>query len=280
MEDRDAWGKEVMGIKDEWQTEDGSVRLLLGDCLEILPGLERGSVDAVVTDPPYSSGGMVRGDRMQSTRTKYQSSDVIVPKPTFSGDNRDQRGYLAWCSVWLMHLETLTKPGAIVCLFTDWRQLPTTTDALQSGGFVWRGIVPWDKCNARPMPNRFTSQCEYIIWGTNGPREFGTDGASYHPGIIRHPAPQNSEREHSTQKPVEAITPLCRVCDEGCVVLDPFMGSGTTGIASLQEKRRFIGIEKEPKYFEIAKKRIRDELDKTRLIEKPKKLVQRSLLAE
>jgi len=268
----------MSAIHDEWTTDEGSVRLLLGDCLDVLPGLDDGSIQAVVTDPPYSSGGMVRGDRMQSTRTKYQSSDVQSVKPLFSGDNRDQRGYLAWCSVWLMHLEQVLAPGSIACLFSDWRQLPTTTDALQSGGFVWRGIVPWDKCNARPMPNRFTSQCEYVIWGTNGPRDFSTEQADYHPGIIRCPAPTGDDREHATQKPVEAIIPLVSVAGVGEFVIDPFMGSGTTALACLQTGRRFVGIEKEPKYFEIAKKRIKNELAKTALIETPKKLVQTSFM--
>lgn len=269
-----------MTREPDWATADGWIRLYCGDTLDVLPDLEPGIADAIVTDPPYSSGGMVRGDRMQSTRVKYQSSDVIDEKPLFTGDNRDQRGYLAWCSVWLMHLERVTKPGAVVCLFTDWRQLPTTTDAIQSGGFVWRGILPWDKCNARPMPNRFTSQCEYVIWGTNGPRDFGTEGASYHPGIIRHPAPPNADREHSTQKPVEAIAPLCRICDAGGVVIDPFMGSGTTGVACIGERRQFIGIEKEPRYFDIAVKRIKAELERAPLFEERPKYITKPLFGE
>ena len=265
---------------EKWTSDCGTVTLYRGDCLEILPTLEAGSVDAVVTDPPYSSGGMVRGDRMQSTRIKYQSSDVLDEKPLFTGDNRDQRGFLAWCSVWLMHLEQVTKPGAACCVFTDWRQLPTMTDALQSGGFVWRVIVPWDKLNARPMPNRFSSQCEYVIWGTNGPRDFDTQDASYHCGVIRCMAPPTADRVHSTQKPIEAIAPLVAICKPGHVVLDPFMGSGTTGIAAVQAQRLFIGIEKTPHYFGEAKRRIQDELAKVKFLEPPKRDTQRRLIEE
>ena len=85
--------------------------------------------------------------------------------------------------------------------------------------------------------------------------------------------------EHSTQKPV-ALMKWCieMFSSPGDTIFDPFMGSGTTGVAAVRLNRSFIGIEKEPKYFEIAKKRIRDELEKTRLIEKPKKLVQASFL--
>lgn len=234
----------------------GGSTLYLGDCLEILPTL--GGIDAVITDPPYSSGGMVRGDRMASTRNKYQSSTVDVEHPEFTGDNRDQRGFHSWASLWLMHALSITAPGGAAVLFTDWRQLPTMTDALQSGGWVWRGIVPWDKVNARPMPNRFRSQCEYAVWGTNGPRDFSMDGAEYHPWILTERPPANGEREHATQKPVGIMAQLCRIAPPGGIVLDPFMGSGTTGVAAISVGRRFIGCEKEPRYFDIACRRIED----------------------
>lgn len=242
----------------------GTETLYCGDMLEVLPGLPK--VDACITDPPYSSGGMVRGDRMQSTRDKYQSADVDVEHPEFTGDNRDQRGFLAWSALWLMHALTITKPGGVAVLFSDWRQLPTMTDALQAGGWVWRGIVPWDKVNARPMPNRFRAQCEFAVWGTNGPRDFSTAGAEYHPGILTERPPANDAREHSTQKPVGVMASLCLIAPVGGVVLDPFMGSGTTGVACMDIDRRFIGIEKEPRYFDIACRRIEDAQRQGRLI--------------
>lgn len=232
----------------------GNAELWWGDCLDVIPALS--AVDAVISDPPYSSGGMVRGDRMASTRTKYQSSDVEVAHPVFTGDNRDQRGFHAWAALWLMHALAITRPGGCAMLFSDWRQLPTMTDAMQSGGWVWRGIVPWDKMSARPMPNRFRAQCEYVVWGTNGPRDFTTKGASYHPGILAERPPSHGERVHSTQKPVGVMEALCRVAPMDGVVLDPFAGSGTTGVAALHTGRRFIGVEKERSYFDIACERI------------------------
>jgi site-specific DNA-methyltransferase (adenine-specific) len=243
----------------------GNATLYQGDTLEILSAMQ-GKVDAVITDPPYSSGGMVRGDRMGSTRDKYQSPQVDVEHPEFTGDNRDQRGFHAWASLWLMHALTITKPGGVAALFSDWRQLPTMTDALQSGGWVWRGIVPWDKVNARPMPNRFRAQCEFVVWGTNGPRDFTTVGAEYHPGILTEKPPANDAREHSTQKPAGIMATLCRVAPVGGIVVDPFMGSGTTGVACMDIDRRFIGIEKEPRYFDIACRRIEDAQRQGRLI--------------
>lgn len=232
----------------------GEATLYLGEALDILPTL--GAVDAVVTDPPYSSGGMVRGDRMVSTRAKYQTTGVLLEHPEFTGDNRDQRGFMAWASLWLSYGLDITHAGGVVILFSDWRQLPTTTDALQAGGWVWRGIVPWDKVTARPQPNRFRSQCEFAVWGTKGPRDFSLEGAEYHPGIVTARPPSAREREHATQKPVGVMQTLCRVAPIGGLIVDPFMGSGTTGIACQNIGRRFIGIEKGRTIFERACRRL------------------------
>jgi len=239
------------------------VTLYRGDCLHILQTLT--GIDAVITDPPYSSGGMVRGDRMVSTRTKYQSTDVLVEHPNFTGDNRDQRGFVAWASLWLSMCAAIVEPGAMVCLFSDWRQVPCMTDALQSGGMVWRGIVPWDKVNARPMPNRFRAQCEFVVWGTQGPRDFETSGAVYHPGILRENSPATEDRQHATEKPVGIMQTLAAVAPVGGLVLDPFMGSGTTGIACIRTGRRFIGIEIDPTHYATACRRIDDELQQIKL---------------
>jgi len=260
----------MTGVKDQWQSPDGSVTLLCGDCLEILPGLEAGSVDAVVTDPPYSSGGMVRSDRTLSTRRKYQRTGVITEHPVFSGDNRDQRGFGYWCALWLGMACHVSRTGAMACVFTDWRQLPTITDSIQAGGWVWRGIVPWDKINARPVANRFRSQCEYIVVGSNGPRDTKPTGdALYHPGIIRLGSPPIADRVHSTQKPVEVLEVLCGVEPPGATILDSFMGSGTTGVACIRTGRKFIGIEIDPAYFAIARDRLIAEVERHPLFEQP-----------
>ncbi len=123
---------------------------------------------------------------------------------------------------------------------------------------MWRGLVPWDKVVARPVPGRFRAQAEYIVWGTNGPRDMQVQEDSvYGNGIISIPTPPTSEREHATQKPVELISRVAEVASPtGGLVLDPFAGSGTTGVACVKTGRRFIGIEIDEKYCEIAAKRI------------------------
>jgi site-specific DNA-methyltransferase (adenine-specific) len=236
--------------------QDDAVTIYHGDCREIIPHLPM--VDALVTDPPYSSGGMVRGDRMQSTRDKYQSSGAIIEHPDFTGDNRDQRGFLAWASLWLAEVKEITAPGGVCCLFSDWRQLPTMTDAMQAGGWVWRGIVPWDKGNSRPMPRRFSQACEFLAWGSNGPRDFSTVDATYHPGILRGRPP--ADRQHSTQKPTEVMQTICEIVPRGGLILDAFFGSGTTGEACKAIGRRCIGIEKLEHNCEIAARRMLQEV--------------------
>lgn len=242
----------------------GNATLYLGDAMDILPTLT--AVDAVITDPPYSSGGMFRDDRALPTSSKYQSSDAQMKHPDFIGDNRDQRSYLVWATLWLLRAQAITAPGGLCMVFSDWRQLPTMTDALQAGGWVWRGIVPWDKINARPLPNRFRAQCEYVVWGSNGPRDATMATADYYPGLLTELPPQNDTREHPTQKPVGILAQLCKTTPTDGVVLDPFMGSGTTGVAATSLGQRFVGIEKAPYYFDIACRRIEDTQRQGRLL--------------
>jgi len=235
--------------------QDDSVTIYHGDCRAVIPII--GTVSAVITDPPYSSGGMMRGDRTGSTRDKYQNTGVDKEHPDFTGDNRDQRGFVAWASLWLAESMAITSPGGMCCLFSDWRQLPSMTDALQAGGWVWRGIVPWDKCGGRPMPRRFMQSSEFLAWGTNGPRDFSVDGATYHPGVLRGAPPQN--RQHATQKPVGIMQTICEIVPAGGVIFDPFFGSGTTGEACKAIGRRCIGVEMLEHNCEIAAKRMQQE---------------------
>lgn len=227
--------------------------LHLGESLEIMRSLPSGSVDAIVTDPPYSSGGYVRGDRMQSTRKKYVSTDAKHQIPAFSGDNRDQRGYLAWSALWMSEARRIAKPGALICVFSDWRQLPTTTDAIQAAGWLWRGVAVWGKANARPYPGRYCAQAEFIVWGTNGPRPPAGKCAR---GLWIADVPRGKERVHITQKPVEVMSGIVSAIEPGGTVLDPFAGSGTTAIACAEAGLNFIGIEQDPDIHAAALKRL------------------------
>lgn len=233
--------------------------LHLGDALAVLATLDDGVADAILTDPPYSSGGMVLADRAgQSTRAKYVTTqntrrDELLE---FAGDNRDQRAFGYWCALWLGEALRVTRPGGIIMLFTDWRQLPTVTDALQAGGWVWRGVVPWHKPTARPIAGRFTNACEYVVWGSRGPLPLDWT-ADVLPGFYQYSPPRSQDRDHITQKPLALMRDMMRIVPAGGLVVDPFVGSGTTGAAAVLEGRRFLGVEIDPAQFAIADTRIR-----------------------
>jgi site-specific DNA-methyltransferase (adenine-specific) len=225
------------------------------DALVVLASLPDASVDAVITDPPYSSGGTFRGDRTIDTRQKYvPTKEVVNFHPGFSGDNRDQRSYGYWSALWLSECLRIAKPGAPICLFTDWRQLPTTTDALQAGGWVWRGVVVWDKTpGARPNAGRFRQQAEFIAWGSSGPMPVDLAAPCLN-GVFTH-APFRG-KEHIAGKPFGLMRDLAKICPPGGVILDPFMGSGTTGMAAIAGGCSFIGIDHDPHSQAKARERV------------------------
>jgi site-specific DNA-methyltransferase (adenine-specific) len=213
----------------------------------------------VIADPPYSSGGATRGDRVASTRTKYVNSDSGNQDrlPDFEGDNRDARGQLLWCTLWLMAAWRASRHGATIHLFTDWRQLPIMSDALQAGGWVWRGTVPWNKTLAsRPTMGRHRAQCEYSLFGTKGPHR-AYEGAPALPGFFECPVPR--ERIHITEKPVQLIQEIVQTTPPGGLVLDPFCGSGAHAVGCLREGRRVVSLEIVPEIAAEAAERLEAE---------------------
>lgn len=229
-----------------------SVELRHGDALLLLRDIPDESVDLVLTDPPYSSGGQFRGDRAQrTTGEKYVSSDALERRNDFDGDSRDQRGFLAWASLWLAECWRCTKVGGSCLVFTDWRQLPTVTDAIQAGGWVWRGIVVWDKTigSVRPRPG-FSAAAEYLAWGTRG----AFDRDVYIPGVLQAATPR--DRMHQTEKPIGLLERLVEVAPPGGLVLDPFAGSASTLDAARNRGRSAIGFELSDEYLETAGKRL------------------------
>ncbi len=195
----------------------GRARLILGDCRDVLPTL--GKVDAVVTDPPYGIG---KDGQLRTT-----------------GGNGGRKAYdfLGWDA---------ERPSAE----TFKMLLAAAPQAVIWGGNYFADLLPatgkwlvWDKgqrINQSDGELAWTSRGGALRIKTLNRVELMTDGA-----------------EHPTQKPIKLIK-WCieQLEDEPAVLLDPFMGSGTTGIAAVQMGRDFIGIEREEKYFDIACRRI------------------------
>ena len=218
----------------------GDATLYLGDCLEILPTL--GKVDAVITDPPYGIGA----DRNLRANKRHGKAAVA------------SKDY-----------------GA-----ADWDSKAPPQDALdliaQQGkwSIFWGGNyfhfdpsacwLVWDKDNG----DNGYADCE-LAW-TNLPRAVRKFRWRWM-GMLQELAGSNKEeREHPTQKPVELLKWCIELCPESATILDPFMGSGTTGVACMNLGRKFIGIEIEPKYFEIAVERLTNAQRQIRLFDEPK----------
>ncbi len=195
--------------------------------------------------------------RMQTTNRKYSTVNKLNYLPDFEGDQKDQRSWIWWTYAWLKLAKCCVKPGGVFIIFTDWRQYPALTDALQWSGWQWRGCAVWDKINARPQKGRPRQQCEFLIWGSNDKLPSDRE-VPILPGLYQYTSPPTNQRVHQTQKPVELMRDLVKFCEPGGKILDPFMGSGTTILASLLEGYTSIGIEKSKEIFEAAEKRLND----------------------
>lgn len=227
--------------------------LLHGEALRIVQTLPDGSADALITDAPYSSGGMLRSDRIAAPAQKYRPHAIY---PTFSGDNRDAPSWAFWCVLWLTECVRVVKPGGLVLLFSDWRQLPLATNVVQAAGAIWRGIIVWEKGPTARAPHTGYArhQAEYIVWGSVGHLPHA-DGRGPFPGAYSIPV-DPIEKEHLTGKPVTLMRQLARMVPDQGLILDPFAGSGSTGVGALLAGRRFLGIEREAAYVQRARRRL------------------------
>lgn len=236
--------------------ERNGIVLYHGDCHEVMPTLKKASFDLLITDPPYCSGGATSAAKTSDPIAKYCHNNKSLGRPTFTGDAKDQRAFVAWCIFWLSQARQLVKDGGYGVVFTDWRQLPCTTDAFQGADFIWRGVMAWDKGGGSRSPHKGYArhQCEYLVWGTNGkcrPRE----DAGPFPGCYRETVKQN-DKHHITGKPTPLMAKLVEFCPVGGRVLDCFAGSGTTLVACAETGREAVGVEREEANCEIAVKRL------------------------
>ncbi len=234
----------------------GGITLFHGESLRLLEQLPTGVAAAAITDPPYSSGGMTAGERARDPREKYCHNGKDLGRPSFGGDMRDQRSHKYWSTLWCDQLRRLVQDTGYCMIFSDWRQLPTMTDVMQAGGFVWRGVVAWNKGRGARAPHKgyFRHQAEYIIWGTNGKCRKAEHAGPFD-GCIDQTVLQR-DKHHMTGKPTEVMKQLVEVVPPGGLIVDPFNGSATTGVACALTGRRYIGIEQSEEYCEISAKRL------------------------
>ena len=240
--------------REKWVSDCGTVTLYCGDCLEVLPTLEAGSVDAVVTDPPYGielgktkgtggSHGMKIAPYASYDDTYTSFCDAIVPRLNLA------IGMAKRAIVWTgPHIHEQKKPDVIGGVYVP------------SGA----GRHNWG----------FKTFLPFLLYG-NGPDIH--KGAPYPTCIQSGEKPEKNG--HPCPKPLEWMVWNVNLASrKPDMVMDPFMGSGTTGVACVRLGRRFIGIELEPKYFAISKRRIIDELNRVKFLEPPKRERQKQLI--
>lgn len=229
-------------------------RLFQGDSLRLLGRLPLNSFDALITDPPYASG-----DPRQSSAEKYITSGCkrAYTRHSFYGENLSQRSWMHWCADWLELCIQVVRPGGVAAVFCDWRQLPALMDAMQYAGWIVRGVMPWDKGNARPQPHQPKQVCEFIVWGSNGKLDTKRD-ADYMDGIFRGKPPSSARRVHQTEKSLDMMRQLVHLCVRGGTILDPFAGYATTLAAAILEGYQVTGIEKSDYYFNRSVDRLEE----------------------
>jgi len=211
------------------------VDLRLGDCLDVMRGIPDGSVDAVVTDPPW----------MAYETGRYDATGHHAPIEYLQPDE--------YCGP----LFGILKDGGACLLWCRWDCFEVHAASMRRAGFVVKNCVVWSKPNhtAGDLQGNFGFKHEMAVFAVKGrwQRHSNRETNLWQESHLF----SRAKRDHPTQKPIGL---MCRsvnaVCPPVGVVLDPFMGSGTTGVACVNTGRSFIGIERDPDYFRIASDRI------------------------
>ena len=217
------------------------------DALTVIQNLQKEDkeFEAVLTDPPYCS--RIGGKGL----SKYYDGQTLKMNMYF-GEDLSPVSFLMQTRLWIQEAAKILKQGGYFFIFTDYRQIPFFTICLEMGGLDHRGIIVWDKKNARPQKGQFTQSCEFVIWGTKG-RPLTE---KILPGRYEIASIQSKNRNHPCEKPVPLLEQILKILPENSSVLDPFMGSGSTGEACQNMGLKFTGIEFNEYYFNIAKKRL------------------------
>jgi len=224
----------------------GDCRLLLGDCLEIMT--ELGAVDHVITDPPFEKEAHTAVRRTQKSIREDTPAGLDFDAITDAARTAIPQWSASRCNGWLL---TFCQVEAV----SVWR------DTMELAGLKYKRGMAWVKPDSSPQFNgQMPAQgyeCIASAWCGVGHSAWNGGGRR---GVFTHLTNQPDRHgAHPTEKPVKLMRELVALfSNTGQTILDPFMGSGTTGVACLREQRKFIGIELSEKYFDIACARIRD----------------------
>lgn len=222
-------------------------KLINGNSLEVMGDIKDNSIDAIITDPPYN----------------------ISRNNNFTTMGRAGIDFGEWdknfnLTEWIQIAEPLLKKGSNIIIFNSWKNMTTIVESLEANGFEVKDMIRWKKTNAMPRnrDRRFITDYEIAVWAIKkgGKWTFNRLSETYEiPEIVGGITPRSEKINggHPTQKPIYVMEWLIkRLTNEGDTILDPFMGSGTTGIAAKNLNRNFIGIELDNNYYNMACDRI------------------------
>lgn len=223
------------------------------DCIEYMKTLPNESVDSIITDPPYN--------------ISRENNFKTMGRAGIDFGEWDKKFNL---TDWIKIANSKIKKGGNIIVFNDWKNMTEITKELEKCGFEIKDLIRWEKSN--PMPRnrdrRFITDYEVAVWAVKkgGKWTFNRLDEKYERPLIKCGITSKKEKEfggHPTQKPIEVMKWIIeRLTNKGDIVLDPFMGSGTTGVACTLTDRYFIGLELDNTYFDIAKQRIENTYNK------------------
>ena len=228
------------------------IDLRCGDCLEIMKDIPDKSIDLIVTDPPYDVSVTGGGGTINKVKKLNKSLEDLVEANITNGYDIEILGE--------EFMRVMKEPN--IYLWCNKIQIPEYFKFYVDKHKCKFDIICWHKTNALPTySNKYLSDTEYLLYFRKGkgkcfPKSYD-DAKTYYIAPINHR--DKKKYKHPTIKPLDITEKLIKnSSNENDVVLDPFMGSGTTGVACKELHRNFIGIELDKKYFEIAKKRIEE----------------------
>lgn len=233
--------------------------LLNQDCIKAMEGIDSNSIDLIVTDPPYNLGNFMinRDTNLKKMRDNFFG--------TAGWDNMEYDEWANSMDNFFSSAARVIRRGGAMIVFMAIIKVETIIHLAERHGFYYKTTGIWHKTNPMPrnMNLHFVNSTEAWIYFTYKTKTgtFNNGGAMLHDFIETSVTP-NGERhfgKHPTQKPESLIQHFVEILSNpGDTVLDPFMGSGTTGVVSKRSGRNFIGIELDEQYFNMAKTRIEE----------------------
>lgn len=225
-----------------------------GDALDLIVDVPDASTDAIIMDPPYCSGSISEASR---TGKKGQGlrSENLRKFGWFIGDNMGTAGLVFLLRSIAFEATRVLKPSGSLLVFCDWRMVPNLGPAIESAGLRYQNLIVWNK-GSMGLGTGFRAQHELILHFTAGAPEYHDMSFG---NVLTCPR-IGSDRDHQTEKPVNLMEQLIRVvCPIGGTVLDPFAGSGSTGVAAERIGRSSVLFERDPKHVETIRRRLHHE---------------------